>query len=395
MKYLVRYLGQGSSQVLDELVDAADPRAARAALELRAAVVVSVREQAQLRPEFRLDTAWWCRELGTLLRAGMTVVEAIETLAASRHDVARHGLHAKLLQTLKQGQSLSGAMRQVGVFPAVLVASVTASERTSTLADALGDYLRYDEMLDGLRRKLVSAAIYPAVVIALGLLITLFLLVFVIPRFSTMYTSSPRALSSATQAVLWLSGLMREQLPWVLLSLLLVVVALGWSIRQGHAALLLSRVIDGVAPLRAQWDHFRLAKLYQSLALMYRGGYTLDEALQVGHDLALGPRLAQGVQRAREEIARGRSAAQAFEAATLTEEVGLRLMAVGERAGKFDTVLQTIADRHAQAFATFIERSTRIVEPVLMLLVALLVGGVVVMMYMPIFDMANGLGAAP
>ena len=79
-------------------------------------------------------------------------------------------------------------------------------------------------------------------------------------------------------------------------------------------------------------------------------------------------------------------------AAGLTQTVSERLIAVGERTGGFDAVLQTIADRHAQAFATFVERATRIVEPLLLLLVALVVGGVVVMMYMPIFDMAGSIG---
>ncbi|MBT9495581.1 MAG: type II secretion system F family protein, partial [Paucibacter sp.] len=226
-----------------------------------------------------------------------------------------------------------------------------------------------------------------------GLMITLFLLVFVIPRFSTMYMRSPKALSAATQAVLWLSNMMREQLPLVLTALALCIGLLAWLIVQGHAMRMAAKLIDGFAPLREQWKHFRLAKLYQSLALMYKGGYTLDEALQVGQGMDLGPQLAKGVKLARQEIARGKAAANAFELAGLTEPVTLRLIAVGERTGSFDTVMQTIADRHAQAFATFIERSTRIVEPLLMLLVALMVGGVVVMMYMPIFDMANGLGS--
>lgn len=393
MKYLVRYYSESAAQVVEESVMASDEGAARLACQASGRVVMSVQpERSSFAATSRFDTAWWCRELGTLLRAGMTVVEAIETLASSRHDAARHGLHAQLLQSLRQGQSLSGAMRRAGAFPEVLVASVTASERTSTLPQALDDYLRYDEMLSNLRRKLVSAAIYPSVVVVLGMLITMFLLVFVIPRFSMMYTTSSRSLSGATQLVLWVSGVMREQLAVVVLVLVAVVAGLAWAFASGHAARWLGRLVQAVEPLRLQWDNFRLAKLYQSLALMYRGGYTLDEALEVAQGLELGEQMGSGVQRARYEIARGKSAATAFETAGLAEAVSLRLLAVGERAGRFDAVLQTIADRHAQAFATFIERSTRLVEPVLMLLVALMVGGIVVMMYMPIFDMANGLG---
>jgi general secretion pathway protein F len=90
-------------------------------------------------------------------------------------------------------------------------------------------------------------------------------------------------------------------------------------------------------------------------------------------------------------MARGRAVSQAFAAARLTEPVSERLLAVGERSGSFEAVLQTVAARHAQSFSTFVERATRVVEPLLLLVVALVVGGIVVMMYMPIFDIANGI----
>jgi general secretion pathway protein F len=160
----------------------------------------------------------------------------------------------------------------------------------------------------------------------------------------------------------------------------------GWVVRG------LIDLVEAVEPLRRQWDHFRLAKLFQSLALMFKGGYTVDEALQVCQGLDLGPRMAAGLAVARREIARGKPASSALGQAGLTETVTERLLAVGERTGGFEAVLQTIADRHAQAFATFVERATRIVEPLLLLVVALVVGGIVVMMYMPIFDIAGGVG---
>jgi general secretion pathway protein F len=96
------------------------------------------------------------------------------------------------------------------------------------------------------------------------------------------------------------------------------------------------------------------------------------------------------VARARIDLARGKRVSATLSQAGLTDTVAERLLAVGERTGSFDVVLQTISQRHAAAFTTFVERATRLVEPVLLLLVALLVGGIVVMMYMPIFDIANG-----
>jgi general secretion pathway protein F len=392
MRFVVRSMAPGAAAVAEAQFDAASEVEVRQRITAQGHVLLSVQATQRAPRAPRFDVAWWCRELRTLLRSGMTVVEAIDTLAAGRHDPVRDRVHSGLLAALMQGQSLSRAMTTVGGFPQVLVAGVIASERTSTLVEALDDYLRYEEMVERLRRQAVSAAIYPAVVIGLGIAITQFLLLFVIPRFSRMYGDRQAGLSTATEMVLWLSRLLQQHLVWVVVAMVLLAVLFVVALREGWLVRACSALAERNAGLRTQIDHFRLAKLYQSLALMVRGGYTVDEALAVGEALDLGPRLQASLVRTRADIGRGRTASSAFANAGLTEVVTERLLAVGERTGAFDTVLQTIADRHAERFATFVERATRIVEPLLLLIVALVVGGIVVMMYMPIFDMANSLG---
>jgi len=391
----VRYFDPIRAAVAEERAEAESESVLRTQWSSSGRVVLALKTERSVRsnpvrPGNKFDVAWWCRELGTLLKAGMTVVEALDTLDAQSRGTAREAVHAQLLRSLREGQALSRAMQGAGAFPAVLVASVTASERTSTLTNALEDYLHYDEMLERLKRQVLSAAIYPAVVVSLGAVISLFLLLYVIPRFSRMYVDFHGAVSLPTQIVMLISRLLHEQLPLVLGLLGATVLGAGWAWREGHLLSLAVRLVEAVAPLRRQWDHFRRAKLYQSLALMFRGGYTLDEALGVCEGMGLGAGAQSSIARTRVELARGRSVAAAFGEAGLTDTVSERLLAVGERSGGFDAVLQTIADRHAGAFTTFVERATRIVEPLLLLLVALVVGGIVVMMYMPIFDIANG-----
>ena len=393
--FSVRYFDPIRAAVAEERAEAASEAALRAQWAETGRVVLGLRADGKVakvsnKQSASFDVAWWCRELATLLKAGMTVVEALETLDAQSRGTGRERVHSSLLRSLREGQALSRAMRGAGIFPSVLVASVTASERTSSLTTALEDFLRYDEMLDRLRRQALSAAIYPAVVVSLGALISLFLLLYVIPRFSRMYVDFHGSISVPTQVLMLLSRVMREQLPLVLIALVAAVVAAGWAWRQGLVSSTAIRAVEAVAPLRRQWDHFRRAKMYQSLALMFRGGYTLDEALTVCEGMGLGASADSSLAKARSELARGRSVSGAFGDAGLTDTVSERLLAVGERSGGFEAVLQTIADRHATAFATFVERATRIVEPLLLLVVALVVGGIVVMMYMPIFDIANG-----
>jgi len=343
----------------------------------------------------KLDVAWWCRELRTLLMAGMTVVEAVETLnAQSMSSVlgqARAQVHDILVTRLREGMPLSAAMQSSDMFPAILVAGVKASERTSNLVEALDDFLQYQEMLDRLKKQVISAAIYPAVVVSLGGLIAIFLLIFVVPRFSQIYADLRGSTSWTTTLLLHVSQLIRDhgQACLVVLALLVVGTVTAW--RAGWIQKTVAEAALRIEPLQRQIDEFRLAKLYHSMALMFRGGYAFDEALGQCVDLGLGDRIKFGVGTAQTALARGQRVSMALGDAGLTDTVSQRLLAVGERTGNFDRVLQTIAQRHALNFSTFVERATRVVEPLLLLSVALFVGGIVIMMYMPVFDIASSI----
>jgi general secretion pathway protein F len=131
--------------------------------------------------------------------------------------------------------------------------------------------------------------------------------------------------------------------------------------------------------------------MYQALALMLKGGYPMSEALSVAAQSALSSELAAAVRAALGQIEQGSSISKALDQAKLCDEVGRRLLAAAERNGDFHLAAEVVSRLHGEQFELFVERLTRIVEPLLLLVVALVVGGIVVMMYMPVFDMATQL----
>jgi general secretion pathway protein F len=392
MQFLVRYVPNGGSAVAKFKTVATSAEEARARAG-RQGVVLSVQRTLSLRgTRSRFDVDWWCKELSTLLRSGMTVVEALDVLCRSAGEPARQSVLADLLQRVEAGVSLSRAMAEVGAFPAVLVASVSASERASTLQEVLQDYLRHQMLIDRLKRRAVSAAVYPALVMTLGFAVVAFLLLYVVPRFSQIYVDSTAKISDATSFVLTVSSLIREH--WWFAAFALLAFALGslaaWQL--GLHVRVLSWIVERALPLRRQHDHFRLAKVYQSLMMMYRGGYTYVEALEVCKSLDIGPRFDDAVLHAITLVQQGRGVSNSMAAVGLADLPDARMLAAGERSGNFDHALQIVAERHALAFETFLERATRIVEPMLLLIVAVGVGSVVVLMYMPVFDLASSVG---
>ena len=265
MQFQARWLDEASWKIHNALVEAPTLAAARAKLAARGAVIsidefqsatnmaanTAVSRHKRRAP--RWDVAWWCRELAVLLNAGMTVIEAIDTLRMQTDDAVRTELHRRLSNSLQQGQSLSTAMTETGAFPVVLVAGVVASERTGSLPDALHEFLRYHEMIDQLRRRLASAALYPSLVLAVGFVVVIFLMWFVVPRFSTAYADMRGTISGATQVLVFASGFLRQHGIWLAAAAAAAVACVWWLWAQGRLGAALARAACATVPRCSAW----------------------------------------------------------------------------------------------------------------------------------------------
>lgn len=399
-QYMVRYLQLPQNAIQEATVGAVDEAQLRLEFAQQGRTVLRVvpsgsswnwrlwSRRTPPAPNYPL----FCREVRTLLQAGMTVVEAAETLGAREQLEGRAGsLSAQLLTQLQLGRSLSGALEHLDGCPSVLIAAVRAGERTSNLVQALDDYLRFDSLVAHLRKKILSAAIYPALVSVVGLVISVFLLLVVMPNFAAMYDNLRGSGASHASLTITLTHWLGQHRSVVGLSLATLAAALVLWVRGGMAR-------AHFAALGAQWpwmrqriQDFQLAMMYQALALLLKGGYPMTEALQVASQSALSDALRQALQAALHQVEQGGSVSQALASQDLCDEVGRRLMAAAERNGDFHLAADVVSQLHAERFELFVERMTRIAEPLLLLLVALVVGGIVVLMYMPVFDMATQL----
>lgn len=393
-----------ASQIVEIELEGLDEHQARAEAVSRGLSVLSIqiverassaRARARAKHWRSQDLAWWCRELRTLIAAGMTVVEALETLqvqSQGRSD-ERQAVQSGLLASLHRGQPLSQSMEELQCFPSVLVASVRAAERTSSLSGALDDYLSYHEMLDQMRRRVISAAMYPLLVASVGIVICIFLLTVVMPRFLGFLEGTQAVHSGVTWLLFSLSHWLNMH-GALTLGMFGALMTVGvWSWRSGALAVIARRLAMAVPPIARVVQSFELAQLFQALSLLYRGGYPIEEAVGVCAAAAdaRGAGMTQQLALARQCLVRGEGLSRALTEAGLTDEVSRRLLAVGERSGGIDGILQAIAERHSQTVSDFVERAMRVVEPVLLLIVASLVGSVVVLMYLPIFEIATSL----
>jgi len=396
MQYRVRSLCLGDSAVSEQLMESSDEQSLRTFLQTQGQTVLSVRP-ASSRFSFKPALARhrfpvFCREVRTLIHAGMTIVEAVDTLSARERIEGRgDSLSAALLAQLQQGKSLSKALSDLPGTPAVLIAAVSAGERTSNLIEALDDYLRFNKLVEQLRTKVISASIYPALVTSLGLAISLFLLLVVMPNFAGMYENLRGASSGTTALTIHISQFIGKNRNAVLTGLAVSTVAMTLWIAGGHAKRFVTDLGRSIPWIRQRIEDFQLAMMYQALALLLKGGYPMTEAMTVASQSALSLHLKNALDQALGQIERGGLVSQALAEARLCDEVGRRLMAAAERNGDFYLAADVVSRLHGERFELFIERTTRIAEPLLLLAVALMVGTIVVMMYLPVFDMATNL----
>jgi general secretion pathway protein F len=329
-----------------------------------------------------------CTELKTLVGAGMTVVEALDSLAFSS---ASQGLAQYLYEQLAQGKSLSVALSNLDNTPVILLATVRAGEHTSNLLEALNDFLAYDQLMNSLRSKVLSATLYPAIVGCLGLAIVVFLLIVVMPNFAQMYQVLRSSAQGVTRWIIALSVFMEHYKTHVVVLIVGILIALTVAVRMGYVRQVLSALAWHIAPVREQLMHFQLAMLYQTLYLLIKGGYPVTMALKTATETILNSSIQQQLNNVLSEVEQGKPIAASLFRHQLCSEVDRRLLSASERNGDFYKVSQVVSNLHRTTFEHFIERASRLVEPILLLIVAIMVGGIVILMYLPVFELSTQL----
>lgn len=326
-----------------------------------------------------------------LLTAGLSLPEAIATLAARERISAHRELFALMLSALSEGRSFSEILsRYPQHFSPVLVATVRASERTGDLPQALRRYLAYEQQFESIRKKLVSAAIYPAMLLIVGTFVTLFLLGYVVPKFAAAYDTAGRDLPWLSAAMLQ-AGQFINAHAMIMCGLLLATIALAvWGARREQGrAWLLAQVLR--IPWLAERVHeFRLARFYRGVSLLLDSGIPLAKAMPMVGGL-LGADQQGNLALARRDIETGKSLSVALAAHGLITPVAESLIRVGERAGNLAEMLERTARFHDEEFSRFVDTASKLLEPLLMTLIGLVVGTVVVLMYIPIFELAGSL----
>jgi len=330
------------------------------------------------------------QELATLLKAGMPLVQSLDLLKRRVTSPAFRQVLDDVHDKVRSGTALSDAFAAHGsLFPSVYTASLLAGERSGNLDAVLRRFVEYTKIIATVKRKTVSALVYPAILVSLAIVLVSIIVLKVVPAFADFYGTFGAQLPLSTRVILAISDFLRSQFVLILAAIGIAIAAtLSWVRQPGQQArfdhLLLRLPMLGQVARK-----FATSQMARTLATLLGGGLPLVNALDIAARSVGNRYMASQLDIVSLRVREGQSFAAALEARHVFPEVAVKMAEVGESTGALQEMLNTVADFYDEEIATTMERFITLVEPVLLVFMGLVIAGLLLALYMPLFQLSS------
>jgi type IV pilus assembly protein PilC len=330
------------------------------------------------------------QELATLLKAGMPLVQSLDLLKRRVESPVFRAVLEDVHEKVRSGSALSDAFATHGDrFPRVYTASLLAGERSGNLDAVLRRYVEYAKIIANVKRKTISALVYPAILVTLAIGLVSLIVLKVVPAFADFYASFGAELPLITRIILAISNVVRSQLLLIVLVGGAAIVAFVIWIRQIGQRARLDHLVLGapiVGPIAAK---FATSQMARTLATLLGGGLPLVNALEIAAKSVGNQYMASQLDIVNTRVREGQSFAAALEARHIFPEVAVKMAEVGESTGALQEMLNTVADFYDEEIATTMERFVTLVEPALLVIMGVVIAGLLLALYMPLFQLSS------
>src|SRR5262245_25477847 len=333
------------------------------------------------------------QELATLLKAGMPLVQSLDLLKRRVVTPTFRSVLEDIHEKVRSGTALSDAFAAQGdLFPRVYTASLLAGERSANLDAVLRRYVEYSKIIAMVKRKTLSALVYPAILITLSLVLVTVIIVWVVPAFSQFYGSFGPELPLVTKIIVRISNLLRTQFVLLLVALIAIVGGfVVWAQQQGQQARF-DRVLLGLPMLGQVARKFATSQMARTLATLLGGGLPLVNALDISSKSIGNRYMAAQLEIVSARVREGESFAAALDKRGVFPEVAVKMAEDGESTGALQDMLNTVADFYDEEISTNMERFVTLVEPALLVVMGIVIAGLLLALYMPLFQLSSVLG---
>lgn len=332
------------------------------------------------------------QQFNTLVKAGLPILKALDLLAERAASPTLQPLLKDVRDNVREGASLSEALEQQGLFPKVYVTSILAGEKSGNLSGVLDHYIAYQKVSSGIRKKLVAALIYPVILITVATLIVTYLVTYVVPQFAKLYSDMNVQLPTVTRLLLTLTVSYRFYV--LAAGALLICFALGvflWS-RTDNGGTSVDRIKLKLPLIGETWIKFQVAQFCRTLSTLLAGGTPLVAALATSADSVRSRLVSGSIDDASKLVRDGQSLHTALGSMGLMPAMGIEMIEVGEASGALAPMLASVAEFYEDETNQRIGTLIAIVEPAILVFMAIMIAFILISLYLPIFSFSVGAG---
>jgi len=336
------------------------------------------------------DIVIFTRQFATMINSGLPLVQSLDILAKQSENKALRKVIEQVLYDVESGQTLADAMREhEKVFPALYVNMVAAGEAGGILDTILLRLAVFLEKADALKRKIKGAMIYPAVILTVAVGAVAVLLIFVIPTFQAMFASAGIELPGPTQFVIFLSETLQSKWYMFVLAIAAIVIGLRYFYKTPQGELVLDKVLLNLPVFGNLQRKSAIARFTRTLGTLVASGVSILDGLEITARTSGNRVLHDAIMESRASIAGGETISEPLKKSGVFPPMVVSMINVGEQTGGLDEMLTKIADFYDEEVDAAVEALLSAMEPIMIVFLGVVVGGMIIAMYLPIFDMMN------
>jgi type IV pilus assembly protein PilC len=330
------------------------------------------------------------QEFATLLKAGMPLVQSLDLLRRQVLNPVFRGVLDDVYEKVRGGIALSDAFADHGdLFPRVYTASLLAGERSGNLDAILRRYVAYEKVVDTVRRKTISALIYPVILIALAVGLIGIIVLRVVPAFTDFYASFDAELPLSTRFILAVSDIAQNQFPLIISALAIATAAFAAWIRQPGQRARFDHAVLTIPFIGETVRKFTTAQMARTLATLLGGGIPLVNSLEVTARSVSNRHMANELDVVTQRVREGQGLAASLTSRAVVPDVALKMIEVGESTGSLQDMLGSLADFYDEEVETSVGRFVTLIEPALLVVMGIVIAALVLALYMPLFQLTN------
>jgi len=327
----------------------------------------------------------------TLIKAGLPILNSLDLLIKRQKDERFRSLLENVRDRVKSGELLSDAFAAQAAFPKIYTTTLLAGEKSGNMEEVLNRYIAFQRMALTFKKKLAVSLVYPALLVTVVFFMLIFLVTYVVPQFAKLFESLNAKLPTITIIMLALGNNAQKYSPYLAVGAVLVVALLWRWKGSDSGAEAIDRAILSMPLLGDIWLKYQVANFSRMLSTLLQGGMPLVPSLETAGASMSSRRIYNGIQDTAVKVREGRSLAKSLEDQKMFPDLSVEMIEVGESTGALPAMLNSVAEFYEEDVQTALGAAMALIEPVILIVMAVFVGGVLISLYLPIFTLGSNI----